>query len=233
MGTAAEAAGFDSVWTFEHVVAPRGYESRYPYNPSGKAPMLEEVDLPDPLVWLTWVGAHTTDLLLGTGILILPQRNPLVLAKELATLHALSRVDARASAIGAGWLREEFEALGRARSSGGACARTSGSGPCVRCGPPAPRVRPSHGELVDVRATACRCRRRPAGRCRSRSAATPRRPHGVRGGSATATSRPSTPTPWPAAASPPRMDRLERAGRPGAPHGRGTRPRPRRRWRSR
>ena len=110
MGTAAEAAGFDSVWTFEHVVAPRGYESRYPYNPSGKAPMLEEVDLPDPLVWLTWVGAHTTELLLGTGILILPQRNPLVLAKELATLHALSAGRTRLG-IGAGWLREEFEAL--------------------------------------------------------------------------------------------------------------------------
>lgn len=110
MGTAAEAAGFDSVWTFEHVVAPRGYESTYPYNASGKAPMLEQVDLPDPLVWLTWVGAHTTDLLLGTGILILPQRQPLVLAKELATLHDLSGGRVRLG-IGAGWLREEFEAL--------------------------------------------------------------------------------------------------------------------------
>ena len=110
MGTAAEAAGFDSVWAFEHVVAPRGYESRYPYAASGKAPMLEQVDLPDPIVWLTWVGAHTSTLNLGTGILILPQRNPLVLAKELATLHALSGGRLRLG-IGAGWLREEFEAL--------------------------------------------------------------------------------------------------------------------------
>lgn len=110
MATAAEAAGFDSIWTFEHVVAPRGYDSRYPYNPSGKAPMLEQVDLPDPLVWLTWAGAHTTTLALGTGILILPQRNPLVLAKELATLHDLTGGRVRLG-IGAGWLQEEFDAL--------------------------------------------------------------------------------------------------------------------------
>ena len=110
MATAAEAAGFDSIWTFEHVVAPRGYRSRYPYNPSGKAPMLEQVDLPDPLVWLTWAGAHTETLLLGTGILILPQRNPLILAKELATMHALTAGRVRLG-IGAGWLQEEFEAL--------------------------------------------------------------------------------------------------------------------------
>lgn len=110
MATAAEAAGFDSIWTFEHVVAPRGYASRYPYARSGRAPMLEQVDLPDPLVWLTWAGAHTTTLKLGTGILILPQRQPLVLAKEAATLHALSGGRARLG-IGAGWLREEFEAL--------------------------------------------------------------------------------------------------------------------------
>lgn len=111
MATAAEAAGFDSVWTFEHVVAPRGYASRYPYDPSGRAPMLEQVDLPDPLVWLTWAGAHTTTLILGTGILILPQRHPVVLAKQLATLHSLSGGRLRLG-IGAGWLREEFDVLG-------------------------------------------------------------------------------------------------------------------------
>jgi probable F420-dependent oxidoreductase len=110
MARGAEAAGFDSIWTFEHVVAPRGYESRYPYSRTGRAPMLEEVDLPDPVVWLSWAGAHTTTLRLGTGILILPQRNPVVLAKELATLDALSGGRVRLG-IGVGWLREEFEAL--------------------------------------------------------------------------------------------------------------------------
>lgn len=111
MATAAEKTGFDSIWTFEHVVAPAGYESTYPYAKSGKAPGLEQVDLPDPMVWLAWCGAHTTDLLLGTGILILPQRNPVVLAKELATLAAMSEGRVRLG-IGAGWLQEEFDAIG-------------------------------------------------------------------------------------------------------------------------
>lgn len=111
MATAAEGAGFDSIWTFEHVVVPAGYQSTYPYARSGKAPGLEHVDLPDPLVWLTWCAAHTSTLRLGTGILILPQRNPVILAKELASLHALSGGRARLG-IGAGWLEEEFDAIG-------------------------------------------------------------------------------------------------------------------------
>lgn len=111
MATAAEAAGFDSVWTFEHVVVPEGYTSTYPYARSGRAPGLEQVDLPDPLVWLTWCAAHTSTLRLGTGILILPQRNPVVLAKEVASLHVLSGGRARLG-IGAGWLEEEFDAIG-------------------------------------------------------------------------------------------------------------------------
>ncbi len=108
---AAEAAGFESVWTVEHVLYPDGYESSYPYDPSGKMAMTADTPLPDPLIWLTWVAAHSESLRLGTGILILPQRNPLVLAKQLATLDDLSggRMDL---GIGVGWLREEFDALG-------------------------------------------------------------------------------------------------------------------------
>lgn len=111
MGRAAEAAGFESVWTVEHTVFPDGYESRYPYDASGKMAMAADTDLPDPLIWLTWVAAHTERLRLATGILILPQRNPLVLAKELATMDVLSggRVEL---GVGVGWLREEFEAVG-------------------------------------------------------------------------------------------------------------------------
>jgi probable F420-dependent oxidoreductase len=111
MGTLAERHGFDSAWTVEHVVVPAGYESEYPYSPSGRMPGPEESPIPDPLIWLTWVAAATTTLRLATGILILPQRNPVVLAKELATLDLLSggRVTL---GVGVGWLREEFEALG-------------------------------------------------------------------------------------------------------------------------
>lgn len=108
----AEQLGFESLWTVEHVVVPSGYESKYPYDRSGKmAGGAEEFDLPDPLIWLTYVAAVTERIKLGTGILILPQRNPLVVAKEVATLDALSggRV---ILGTGVGWLREEFEALG-------------------------------------------------------------------------------------------------------------------------
>ena len=68
---AAEAGGFTTAWTVEHVVVPSGYESKYPYDSSGKmAGGAEEFDLPVPLIWLTWAAAHTTTLRLGTGILI-------------------------------------------------------------------------------------------------------------------------------------------------------------------
>ena len=111
VGRAAEAAGIDSLWTVEHVVYPDGYGSAYPYDDSGRMPMAPDTDLTAPLTWLTWVGAHTTTLRLATGILILPERNPVVLAKQLATMDALTggRVDL---GIGVGWLREEFDALG-------------------------------------------------------------------------------------------------------------------------
>src|SRR4029077_8028849 len=74
----AEAAGFESVWTVEHVIYPEGYESTYPYDPSGKMAMGTDPPLPDPLLWLAFVAAASTNLRLGTGILILPQRNPVV-----------------------------------------------------------------------------------------------------------------------------------------------------------
>jgi len=110
-GQAAEAAGFDSLWTVEHVVYPDDYESAYPYNDQGKMPAIPSTPIPDPLIWLAYVAAATSTIRLATGILILPQRNPVVLAKELATLDDLSggRVEI---GIGVGWLREEFDALG-------------------------------------------------------------------------------------------------------------------------
>ena len=108
---AAEAGGFDAMWTVEHVVVPSGYESKYPYDPSGKmAGGAEDFDLPDPLIWLAWVAAKTSTIRLATGILVLPQRNPLVVAKELATLDSLSG-GRFTLGVGAGWLAEEFHAL--------------------------------------------------------------------------------------------------------------------------
>ena len=111
IGTAAEQAGFDSLWTVEHVVVPREYASTYPYSGNGKMPGGSDFDIPDPLIWLTWVAARTTTLRLGTGVVILPQRNPVILAKEVATLDMLSggRVEL---GVGIGWLEEEFDILG-------------------------------------------------------------------------------------------------------------------------
>lgn len=111
LAQSAEAAGFESLWTVEHVVVPKGYESRYPYSPSGKMPGPESAPIPDPLLWLAFAAAVTERIKLGTGILILPQRHPAYVAKELATLDQLSRGRALFG-IGIGWLREEFEALG-------------------------------------------------------------------------------------------------------------------------
>lgn len=107
----AEQAGFESLWTVEHVVVPEGYQSTYPYSSTGRMPGDEGVDIADPLTWLAWVGGQTSRITLATGILILPQRNPLVLAKEVATLDRLTagRV---VLGVGIGWLREEFDALG-------------------------------------------------------------------------------------------------------------------------
>ncbi|MCI3948231.1 MAG: putative F420-dependent oxidoreductase, Rv2161c family [Acidimicrobiales bacterium] len=111
IATIAEEAGFESLWTVEHVVVPAGYRSTYPYDPSGKMPAPDDTPLPDPFVWLAFVAAATSRIKLGTGIAILPQRNPLIAAKEVATLDRLSggRV---LLGVGAGWLKEEFEALG-------------------------------------------------------------------------------------------------------------------------
>jgi probable F420-dependent oxidoreductase len=109
-GRLAEELGFESLWPVEHVVMPAHYESRYPYHKSGRMP-IPEAPIPDPLTWNTWVAAVTSRIALGTAMVILPQRNPLVLAKTLASLDVLSggRV---ILGVGLGWMREEAEAVG-------------------------------------------------------------------------------------------------------------------------
>lgn len=109
---AAEAAGFESAWTVEHTVLPGGYKSRYPYSSNGRIPGDEaEQVLPDPLIWMAYAAAATSRIRLATGVLILPQHNPVILAKQAATLDHMSggRV---ILGVGVGWMREEFEAIG-------------------------------------------------------------------------------------------------------------------------
>jgi probable F420-dependent oxidoreductase len=111
IATAAEEEGCESLWIVEHIVVPERYESVYPFDPSGKMGLSIDDDLPDPLIWLTWAAAATRTIRLGTGVMVLPLRNPVVLAKQLATLDRLSghRIVA---GIGTGWLAEEFDAVG-------------------------------------------------------------------------------------------------------------------------
>ncbi len=99
---AAEAAGFESVWTGEHVVLP---DPQVP-----PSPMPPETPFLDPAVALTTVAAHTERIRLGTGIIILPQRNPLVLAKELASVDVVSH-GRLIFGVGIGYLKAEFDAL--------------------------------------------------------------------------------------------------------------------------
>ncbi|MGI5131776.1 LLM class F420-dependent oxidoreductase [Pseudonocardia sp. CA-107938] len=99
----AEELGYDSVWAAEHVVLPSPR-----VRPS---PMEPEDPIADPLVLLAHLAARTERVLLGTGVLVLPQRNPLVLAKQLATLDVLSR-GRLVVGVGAGYLEPELTAIG-------------------------------------------------------------------------------------------------------------------------
>ena len=147
----AEAAGFESVWGGEHVIIPEAIDSRYPYTADGKIPAEPDTPIPDPLIWLAFAAAAAPTLRLGTCILIVPQRNPLVLAKELATLDQLSggRVEL---GLGVGWMKEEFDALGVAWERRGArndeyiaAMRALWAGPQAEF----------HGEFVDFPPVTC------------------------------------------------------------------------------
>lgn len=107
----AEAAGLDSVWVGEHVAVPLHVDSRYPYNRTGE--FLPGTDTPfvDPMVTLAHLAAATTTLRLGTGIMIVPQWNPLLLAKQVASLDRLAG-GRLLLGLGLGWMAEEFRLLG-------------------------------------------------------------------------------------------------------------------------
>jgi probable F420-dependent oxidoreductase len=114
LARAAVANGLESVWAPEHVVMPVAITSPYPFAPDGKRATTgrsEETPVADPLVWLGLVAGAVPEIRLGTGILILPEHNPVILAKAVASLDRLSggRVTL---GIGVGWLREEFELIG-------------------------------------------------------------------------------------------------------------------------
>src|SRR6058998_1167472 len=107
----AEGLGFDSLWASDHVVLPWRIASRYPYNATGDFPLPPATDFLEPLTALALVAGVTERVALGTTVLVLPHRHPLLAAKMLATLDHLAPGRVILGA-GVGWMREEIEALG-------------------------------------------------------------------------------------------------------------------------
>jgi alkanesulfonate monooxygenase SsuD/methylene tetrahydromethanopterin reductase-like flavin-dependent oxidoreductase (luciferase family) len=108
---AVEEAGFDSVWVSEHIVIPRKRVSLYPGSPTGEFPLPPDTPFLDSLSTLLFVAGCTERVQLGTTVCILPWRNPVITAKELATLDVLSN-GRLIFGVGAGWWAEEFAMLG-------------------------------------------------------------------------------------------------------------------------
>lgn len=107
----SEDCGYHSLWAPEHIVLIEKYSSTYPYTQNGRMPFSTlEIDILDPFLALTFAAAVTSKIRLGTGICLVPERQPLTMAKEVASLDKLSggRFD---FGVGIGWLKEEFDAL--------------------------------------------------------------------------------------------------------------------------
>jgi probable F420-dependent oxidoreductase len=113
-----EACGFESIVAVEHTVLATHYDSVYPYDPSGRVELAADCPVPDPLDLLSFLAGRTDRLGLATGVLVLPNHHPVVLAKRAATVDALSEGRLRLC-VGVGWLREEIEACGTAFESRG------------------------------------------------------------------------------------------------------------------
>ena len=112
LAIAAEQAGFDAVWLTDHVLTPLSYDPAYPYAPSGRPGYPPTTPLPDALVLIGHIAARTTSIALGTGVLVMPLRHPLLLAQAVRTLVELTD-DRLRLGVGTGWMREEFDVLGQ------------------------------------------------------------------------------------------------------------------------
>ncbi len=107
---AAEAAGYDSVWLFDHLFTPTNLESKYPYTADGSYLMTAALPFADPVAVMGAVAGGTSTIRFGTRVLIPTYRHPVVLAKELATIDAIAG-GRMILGVGAGWMAEEFEAV--------------------------------------------------------------------------------------------------------------------------
>src|SRR5438874_3122618 len=114
-----EALGYDSLWASDHVVIPWRIASKYPYNETGDFPLPASANFLEPLTTLALVAGATERIRLGTTVLVLPHRHPLLAAKMLATLDHLAPGRVILGA-GVGWMREEIELFGVAFEQRGA-----------------------------------------------------------------------------------------------------------------
>ncbi|MEX2482171.1 MAG: LLM class F420-dependent oxidoreductase [Gammaproteobacteria bacterium] len=114
-----EAYGYHSLWAVDHILLPSRFESRYPYSADGSFPVDRSAQGLEPFNVLSFIAAHTSRIRLGTGVLVVPQRNPGLTAKQVTDLDVLSggRFD---FGVGVGWLAEEFAALGESWGQRGA-----------------------------------------------------------------------------------------------------------------
>src|SRR5437762_13918268 len=106
-----EALGYDSLWASDHVVIPWSIASKYPYNETGDFPLPPSATFLEPLTALALVAGATERIRLGTTVLVLPHRHPVLAAKMLATLDHLAPGRVILGA-GVGWMREEIELFG-------------------------------------------------------------------------------------------------------------------------
>ena len=145
MAAAAEQQGFATLWSGEHVVMVDESASRYPYADDGRIAVPAVADWIDPMVGLSFAAAATTTIGLATGVLLLPEHNPVIVAKQAASLDKLSG-GRFTLGVGIGWSREEFDALGF-RSTAAAHGPPSTWRRCGPCGattsPPIPGSSPT------------------------------------------------------------------------------------------
>jgi probable F420-dependent oxidoreductase len=111
MARTLEQAGFESLWVSDHVVLPERIGSRYPFAADGRATWATDTPYFDAVVALALIASATERASFGTAVLVLPLRNPLVFAKQAASLDVVGGGRLRLG-VGAGWLKEEFDALG-------------------------------------------------------------------------------------------------------------------------
>ena len=110
-GALCEDVGVESVWAVEHVIVAQDYQPLYPYSADGRMPGNPETVMPDPLEWLAFIAATTSTVRLGTSVLVLTLHSPVVVAKRVATLDALSGGRTMLG-VGIGWQVEEYAAVG-------------------------------------------------------------------------------------------------------------------------